>query len=91
MSHWPILPILLPLFAGALLLILPSHERLKRTLSLLATLALLPLSLYLLQLADDGQLRVYALGDWQPRICPVRGSLFRAMPVSVLGGDGGAA
>ena len=66
MSHWPILPILLPLFAGALLLILPSHERLKRTLSLLATLALLPLSLYLLQLADDGQLRVYALGDWQP-------------------------
>ena len=42
MSHWPILPILLPLFAGALLLILPSHERLKRTLSLLATLALLP-------------------------------------------------
>ena len=52
MSHWPILPILLPLFAGALLLILPSHERLKRTLSLLATLALLPLSLYLLQLAD---------------------------------------
>ena len=66
MSHWPILPILLPLFAGALLLILPSHERLKRTLSLLATLALLPLSLYLLQLADDGQLRVYALGEWQP-------------------------
>ncbi|WP_237044785.1 monovalent cation/H+ antiporter subunit D [Aquipseudomonas alcaligenes] len=66
MSHWPILPILLPLFAGALLLILPSHERLKRTLSLLATLALLPLSLYLLRLADDGQLRVYALGDWQP-------------------------
>ena len=66
MSHWPILPILLPLFAGALLLILPSHERLKRTVSLLATLALLPLSLYLLQLADDGQLRVYALGDWQP-------------------------
>ena len=35
--------------------------------------------------------RLAALGDWQPRICPVRGSLFRAMPVSVLGGDGGAA
>lgn len=33
MSHWPILPILLPLFAGALLLILPSYERLKRVLS----------------------------------------------------------
>lgn len=66
MSHWPILPILVPLLAGAQLLILPSHERLKRALSLLATLALLPLSIYLLQLAGDGQLRVYALGGWQP-------------------------
>ncbi|MEO4048725.1 monovalent cation/H+ antiporter subunit D [Pseudomonas sp. CAU 1711] len=66
MNHWSILPILLPLFAGALLLILPSHERLQRCLSLLATLALLPLALYLLQLAGDGQVRVYALGDWAP-------------------------
>lgn len=66
MSHWSILPILLPLFAGALLLILPSHERFKRALSLLATLALLPLALYLLHLADDGQVRVYAVGGWAP-------------------------
>jgi multicomponent K+:H+ antiporter subunit D len=66
LTHWLILPVLLPLFCGALLLVLPSRERLKRALSLLATLALLPLGLYLLQLADDGQLRVYALGDWRP-------------------------
>ena len=66
MNHLPILPILLPLLAGALLLLLPSRERLKRGLSLLATLALVPLAFALLQQADDGQLHVYALGDWRP-------------------------
>ncbi|MBT8764639.1 monovalent cation/H+ antiporter subunit D [Metapseudomonas boanensis] len=66
MSHLPILPVLIPLFAGGLLLMLPSHERLKRSLSLLATLALVPLALLLMAEADDGQLRVYALGGWQP-------------------------
>lgn len=66
MNHLLILPILIPLLAGALLLVLPSHERLKRTLSLLATLALLPVALLLLQQAADGQLRIYALGDWRP-------------------------
>ncbi|MEK1904433.1 MAG: monovalent cation/H+ antiporter subunit D [Pseudomonas sp.] len=66
MSHWLILPILLPLFCGGLLLVLPSHERLKRGLSVLATLALLPLSFFLLVQADSGPLQVYALGDWRP-------------------------
>ncbi|HSC84721.1 MAG TPA: monovalent cation/H+ antiporter subunit D [Pseudomonas sp.] len=66
MNHLPILPVLLPLFVGSLLLVLPSHERLKRALSLLATLALIPLSLLLLAQADSGQLQVYALGDWRP-------------------------
>jgi multicomponent K+:H+ antiporter subunit D len=65
-NHLLILPILLPLFAGALLLVLPSREALKRGVSLLATLALVPLALALLQQADDGQLRFYALGDWRP-------------------------
>ncbi|WP_271411332.1 monovalent cation/H+ antiporter subunit D [Pseudomonas sp. Q1-7] len=66
MTHLTILPILIPLFTGALLLILPSIERLKRSLSVLATLALVPLALLLMQQAGDGQLRVYALGSWQP-------------------------
>ncbi|MDD0844298.1 monovalent cation/H+ antiporter subunit D [Pseudomonas sp. Gutcm_11s] len=66
MNHLLILPILLPMLAGALLLVLPSHERLKRGLSLLATLTLVPVALALLQQADDGQLRIYALGDWRP-------------------------
>lgn len=62
--HWPVLPILLPFFSGALLLLLPSHERLQRGISLLATLGLLALAGYLMLLAGDGQLRVYFLGDW---------------------------
>ena len=39
MIHLMILPILIPLLTGALLLVLPSNERLKRSLSVLATLA----------------------------------------------------
>ena len=37
----------------------------KRILSLAATWALVPIAIWLLLLADDGQLRVYALGNWQ--------------------------
>ncbi|MBD9416295.1 monovalent cation/H+ antiporter subunit D [Pseudomonas sp. PDM16] len=66
MNHLIILPILVPLLVGALLLVLPSHERLKRTLSLFATLALVPVALLLVQQADGGRLGVYALGDWRP-------------------------
>ena len=33
---------------------------------LAATWALVPIAIWLLLLADDGQLRVYALGNWQP-------------------------
>lgn len=63
MSHWLILPILLPLFAGSLLL-LPLAERWQRGLSLLAALALIPLSLLLIRTAASGDLSVYALGNW---------------------------
>ncbi len=90
MNHLLVLPILIPLLAGALLLVLPSHERLKRTLSLLATLALLPLAVALLQQADDGQLHVYALGGWQPPFGIVllldRLSALMLLATAVLGG-----
>ena len=67
MTHAIILPILLPLFTGALLLLLHRRSKaFKRALSLLATLTLIPLTFWLVLLAGDGQLRVYALGDWQP-------------------------
>ncbi|TXH97445.1 MAG: monovalent cation/H+ antiporter subunit D [Pseudomonas sp.] len=66
MKHLIILPILIPLLTGALLLVLPSIERLKRSLSLLAMLSLVPLALGLMLQAGDDQLRLYALGDWRP-------------------------
>ncbi len=66
MNHLLILPVLLPLLAGSLLLL--GHRLplpIKRTVSLFACWALLPLAVALLQLAADGELRVYALGNWQ--------------------------
>ena len=60
MNHALILPILLPLFSGCLLLL--GEQRLgsggRRTLSLLATLALLPLALWLTAEAHGGPRQV---------------------------------
>ena len=65
MNHSLILPVLLPMFAGSLLLLGAGlSQRFKRCVSLLATLLLLPLSAYLLWLADQGVLQVYAAGNW---------------------------
>ena len=67
MNHLLILPILLPLFTGSLLLLAHRKgEPFKRTLSLLATWALVPLGVLLLQQANSGTLFVYQLGNWLP-------------------------
>lgn len=67
MNHALILPLLVPLFVGALSLLCHRMGKpAKRILSLAATWALVPIAIWLLLLADDGQLRVYALGNWQP-------------------------
>lgn len=65
MNHWLIAPILLPLVAGALLLLASGRgPGLQRGLSLCACAALLPLTLGLLHAATDGTYRVYSPGDW---------------------------
>jgi multicomponent K+:H+ antiporter subunit D len=65
MSHLVILPILIPLFAGALLLL---AERLgqgaERAIGVTATAALLPVALLLLVRAAADVPEVYYLGDW---------------------------
>ncbi len=67
MNHALILPLLLPLFIGALLLFAHrANKSTKRLLSLAATWTLVPIAIWLVLLADDGQLRIYALGSWQP-------------------------
>jgi multicomponent K+:H+ antiporter subunit D len=65
MSHWIILPVVLPLMSGLLLLLAPARAlAYRRALALLVTGLLVPLALGLLALSWDGDYRVYALGNW---------------------------
>ncbi|MFN3580031.1 MAG: monovalent cation/H+ antiporter subunit D [Pseudomonas sp.] len=64
MNHLPVLPILLPMFMGALLLLIArSRMSLKRGISLVATLVQIPLALALMGQAAGG-IEVYAAGNW---------------------------
>ena len=65
-DHLIILPILLPLAASALMLLFDERRyALKRAIGLATTLALLAISVALLQSANAAPAaRVYLLGDW---------------------------
>ncbi|MDZ7804486.1 monovalent cation/H+ antiporter subunit D [Thiohalophilus sp.] len=66
MNHLVIAPILLPLVAGIVLLLLRRTAfHWQRSLSLIAVLAQVGVALLLLQSVLGGPLRVYALGNWQ--------------------------
>lgn len=74
LQHLPILPVLLPLLAAALLL-LPGESRrgTRAAMALTATLAQLAVAIILLGMADGrldaawpGDIAVYALGGWAP-------------------------
>ena len=65
MSHLVILPILIPLSAGALLLLVERLGRpAERAIGVVATAALLPVALTLLVQAAGDAPQVYYLGDW---------------------------
>ena len=65
MNHWPIAPILLPLFTGLVLVLGRRWNiRVQRAIGLAAVAVLLPLDVLLLVQAGDGTHSVYALGDW---------------------------
>ena len=65
MNHWVIAPVLLPLVAGALLLVLESAGlTVKRALSIASTMALIPVALGLMSVAVTGEQEIYYLGDW---------------------------
>jgi multicomponent K+:H+ antiporter subunit D len=66
MTHWVIAPILLPAFAGMVLVLLSGHPRLERAVGLVATVGLLAVALVLLGQAAQGGHTVYALGNWRP-------------------------
>ncbi|MHB1402611.1 MAG: monovalent cation/H+ antiporter subunit D [Thiobacillus sp.] len=65
LDHLSILPVVLPLIAGIVLLGLRSRSlAVQRGVSLVATLALVPLAIALVQTAGDGTQMVYQLGNW---------------------------
>lgn len=65
MNLWVIAPVLLPLLAGILLLLLPqSRLTLHRALSVMAVAAQLGLTLVLMAAVSDGRILIYALGNW---------------------------
>ncbi|MGC3871739.1 monovalent cation/H+ antiporter subunit D [Halomonas sp. GXIMD04776] len=67
MQHLPILPIVLPLFAGLLLLLnRDGATRPRRIISLISTSLLVVVAIALVAQATNGDIRYYALGDWQP-------------------------
>ena len=64
MSHLAVLPIILPMFMGAILLLIArSNMTIKRLLSLFATLVQLPLALLLMAQSNE-TVSVYAAGNW---------------------------
>ena len=65
MSHLPIMPVLVPMFVGALLLVLRGSLDMKRAMALLATLVQVLLASLLMVEASQGT-QVYALGNWMP-------------------------
>ena len=65
MSHLAVLPVLIPLTAGALLLLGGRWGRgAERAIALAATAALLPVALLLLARVAAGEIIVYYDGNW---------------------------
>lgn len=65
MNHLAVLPVLIPLLAGALLLLTGRLQiRIERTIALAATAALLPVAVLLLLRVVGGEVLVYANGNW---------------------------
>jgi multicomponent K+:H+ antiporter subunit D len=65
MSHFPILPILIPLVAAVLLLLIRGADlAAKRTLSGVALVLLMAVAAAQIWVVGDGTIRVYRLGDW---------------------------
>lgn len=65
MIHWIVAPILIPVVAGGLLLVLESSGlAAKRAIGIVATAALIPVAMGLMSIASTGEQQIYYLGDW---------------------------
>ncbi len=66
MSHWIIVPVVLPLMCGALLVLLAGRApTFMARVSVAATAALLAVTIALLIQADSGSVQAYLLGNWR--------------------------
>lgn len=66
MMHLVVVPFILPLLIGTVLSWVRDDDiRLQRSLSLTASLALLGVALFLLNQSSQGEVIIYALGNWQ--------------------------
>ncbi len=66
MNHGILAPIVLPLITAILLVLLSGRRSLIRSISLLSAAASLGVCTWLLMQAADGQIRLYAPGNWLP-------------------------
>lgn len=65
MNHWLVVPVVLPAFAGPLIVLGMRHDLvLQRVFSTAATAAQLLLALWLLLQSMGGDIQVYRLGNW---------------------------
>ncbi|HMM10352.1 MAG TPA: monovalent cation/H+ antiporter subunit D [Paracoccus solventivorans] len=65
MNHWLVVPVVLPAFAGPLIVLSMRHDLvLQRVFSTAATAAQLLLALWLLLQSMGGEIQVYRLGNW---------------------------
>ncbi len=65
-SHWLVVPVLLPLAAGATAMLVERRSpKAARALSVAVTLVLLGVAVHLMALAADGDVRAYLLGNWK--------------------------
>jgi multicomponent K+:H+ antiporter subunit D len=65
MSHWILIPLLLPLSAGMInLLLIRKGVFTQRLVSIVTACALLAATLFLLTGANDGHIEIYQLGNW---------------------------
>ncbi|WOI56310.1 monovalent cation/H+ antiporter subunit D [Palleronia sp. LCG004] len=65
MSHWTVVPVLLPGMLAAIIVLAARHQpSLARILSVAGTIGLLALTIALFWRASDGSIDVYLLGDW---------------------------
>ena len=67
MMHLPVLIVVVPLLAGALIVLI-SHRKVAWFITLLTSTFLLYASVQLIQMLEQGSVISYTLGGWKPHL-----------------------